>query len=74
MQAIELETEIDENHEIHVKLPDAVRAGKARILVLYDETTSERKPRKFGQFRGQVEMSDDFDDPLQDDLRASGKR
>jgi len=36
MQAIELETEIDENHEIHLKLPDEVRAGKAIIVVLYE--------------------------------------
>ena len=36
MQAIELETEIDENHEIHLKLPDEVRVGKAKIVVLYE--------------------------------------
>jgi hypothetical protein len=34
MQAIELETEIDENHEIHLKLPDDIRAGKAKVVVL----------------------------------------
>ncbi|MBK1630044.1 hypothetical protein CKO31_04675 [Thiohalocapsa halophila] len=36
MQAIELETDIDQNYEIHLKLPDHVTPGKAKVLVLYD--------------------------------------
>jgi hypothetical protein len=84
MQAIELETEIDENHEIRLKLPEAIRARKARVVVLYDDTESETvrdvptqqdaaKPsREFGQFRGQIWMSDDFDAPLPDDFWLGG--
>ncbi len=78
MQAIEIETEIDENHEIHLRLPDKVRTRKARVLVIYDETPapSERKaarPVKLGLFRDQMEISDDFDEPLPDEFWLSGK-
>jgi hypothetical protein len=40
MQAIELETEIDENHEMRLKLPEAIRAREARVVVRYEETES----------------------------------
>ncbi len=36
MKAIELETEITADHAIHLKLPDQVGPGRARIIVLYD--------------------------------------
>jgi hypothetical protein len=75
MQAIELETNIDENHEIHVKLPDEIKAAKARVLVLIEDTeTSERSPRAFGQFPGAVTMSEDFDAPLPDDFWTGDQR
>ena len=79
MQAIELEAEIDENHEIHLKLPVDVRAGKAKVVVLYESTENadetpaqERRPLKLGLFRGQIQMSDDFDDSLPDEFWLSG--
>ncbi|EIC21010.1 MULTISPECIES: hypothetical protein [Thiorhodovibrio] len=79
MQAIELETEIDENHEIHLKLPEDVKAVKARVVVLYNLAANENgtqmqdaQPLKLGLFRGQVQMSDDFDAPLPDELWLSG--
>jgi hypothetical protein len=73
MQAIELTTEIDENQEIHLKLPADVRARAARVVVLYEEPATEAseqppdaKPVKLGLFRDAIWMSDDFDDPLPD--------
>jgi hypothetical protein len=36
MKAIELEAEITADHAIHLKLPNEVRAGRARIIVLYE--------------------------------------
>jgi hypothetical protein len=74
MQAIELETEIDENHEIHLKLPPEIRAGKARVVVLYEPSDhpdeagqrEERRPLRLGLYRGRIRMSEDFDDPLPD--------
>ena len=82
MQAIELETEIDENHEIRLKLPDDVKARKAKVVVMYEQPadqadaaqTAERKPLKVGMFRGQVRMSDDFDAPLPDEFWLGGNQ
>lgn len=39
MQAIELDAVIDENGEIRLRLPTVLKARKARVIVLYDETT-----------------------------------
>ena len=36
MKAIELDAEITADHAIHLKLPKEVRAGRARIIVLYE--------------------------------------
>ena len=36
MKAIELDAEITADHAIHLKLPAEVRAGPARIIVLYE--------------------------------------
>ncbi|MDQ7016132.1 MAG: hypothetical protein Q9N68_07130 [Gammaproteobacteria bacterium] len=72
MQAIEIETEIDESREIHIKLPPQVQARQARVVVMYDEPVEVKEAkadgkigrRQFGQFLGQVQMSEDFDAPL----------
>jgi hypothetical protein len=44
MQAIEFETDIDTNNEIHLKLPDALKGAHARVIVLVDT----EKPAKGG--------------------------
>ena len=36
MQAIEIEAQIDENGEIHIKLPQHRPPGNARVIVLFD--------------------------------------
>jgi hypothetical protein len=79
MQAIELETDIDENNEIHIKLPADVQAREAKVVVLYEqpaaqapEQQSEPKPIQLGLFPGAVWMSDDFDDPLPDNFWLGG--
>ncbi len=36
MRAIELEAEITADRAIHLKLPNQVRPGRARIIVLYE--------------------------------------
>jgi hypothetical protein len=36
MQAIEIEAQIDENGEIHIKLPQPRPPGTARVIVLFD--------------------------------------
>jgi hypothetical protein len=63
MQAIEVETEIDENHEIHIRLPAEVGSGKARVVVLYEETgelpaSAGPRPVRLGLFQGQAQLED----------------
>ncbi len=36
MQAIEIETEINDNAEIHLKLPRGLEPGPARVIVLIE--------------------------------------
>jgi hypothetical protein len=36
MQAIEIDTTIDDNGEIHIKLPEPRRPGPARVIVLFE--------------------------------------
>lgn len=66
MQALELTTVIDEHHQIHLQLPDSIKAGKAKVIVLLDETTDMPAPqqRVFGQFRGKIKINEDFDHEL----------
>lgn len=70
MQALELTAEINEQHQIHLQLPDTVKAGKAKVIVLLEDDTDTQPPKKrvFGQFRGKIEMTDDFDNELPDDF------
>ncbi len=42
MQAIELEGIIDNQHEIRLKLPEQARAGRARVIILYDENETSK--------------------------------
>lgn len=61
MQAIGLPADIDQNHQIHLQLPETVKAGKAKVIVMYKEGTEQSsKPFTFGLFRGQIQISDDF--------------
>ncbi len=76
MRAIELVTEIDEQHEIHLKLPDDCEQGKARVIVLVgneEQPSVVPKERKFGQFRGKIRLSEDFDEPLPDEFWTGSK-
>lgn len=70
MQALELTAEINEQHQIHLQLPDTVKAGKAKVIVLLEDDADTQPPKKrvFGQFRGKIEMTDDFDNELPDDF------
>ena len=64
MQAIELSAQITKSHEIHLKLPHNIRAGRAKVIVMYDTDRPVPKPRVFGQFKQQVQIQADFDNCL----------
>ncbi len=42
MKANELDAEITADHAIHLNLPNEVRAGRARIIVLYESDDEAR--------------------------------
>lgn len=73
MHTIELAAEIDQNHQIHLQLPETIKAARAKVIVMYEENTPKLKPFKFGLFAGQIQISDDFDDPLPDSFWLEGK-
>lgn len=74
MHALELPVEIDENHQIHLQLPETIKARKAKVIVMYEEETAKSlKPFKFGLFAGQIQISEDFDAPLPDSFWLEGK-
>ena len=68
MNAIEIEAEVDENNEIHIKVPEGHAHQHARIRVVFEgkPRPDAAEARVFGQFRGKARMRDDFDEPLPD--------
>jgi|GEM_PF-3303202 virulence-associated protein VagC len=60
MQAIELNAVITQNHEIHLKLPDDIKATHAKVIVMYENNTKPlaRKWDKF--FASKSVFDDDF--------------
>jgi hypothetical protein len=69
MQALELQAKVTKDREICLKLPHDIEHGTVRVIVLYEpkqqqvQTTTRRQ---FGQFKGQIEIREDFDDALPD--------
>ena len=70
MQALELNTFINEQHQIHLQLPDSIKAGKAKVIILLDEIaeTLPSQKRVFGQFRGKIKIREDFDNDLPEEF------
>lgn len=69
MQAIEMRAEVTKGREIRLKLPHHIQHGTVKVIVLYEETAKHDPvptKRQFGQFKGQVQISEDFDDALPD--------
>ncbi|MGB5687204.1 MAG: hypothetical protein WBM35_15450 [Candidatus Electrothrix sp.] len=69
MQALEMQAEVTKNREICLKLPHDIQHGTVKVIVLYEKAKPhERTParRQFGQFKGRIKISEDFDDALPD--------
>jgi len=67
MHAIELEASVNAKHEIHLTLPAHVPSGKARLILLFEDSQASRHlvtRRIFGQFKGQGTVPEDFNEPL----------
>jgi hypothetical protein len=69
MQAIELQTTIDENHQIHLQLPEDFPPQSAKVIVLLETIKPlPVKKRQFGQFKGKIHIADDFNAELPDEF------
>ncbi len=69
MQAIELQAQIDEKHQIHLQMPEEGPPQKVKVIVLLESAeTAKAEKRVFGQFRGKVHMADDFDAELPEEF------
>ena len=69
MQALELRAEVTKDRELRLKLPHDIQHGPVRVIVLYERAAPQEQvpaKRQFGQFRGQITISEDFDDALPD--------
>jgi hypothetical protein len=68
MQALELRAEVTKDRELRLKLPQEIQHGTVRMIVLYDEWVESQAQgkRQFGQFKGQITISEDFDAALPD--------
>ena len=73
MHAIELSAEIDQNQQIHLQLPNTVKAHKARVIIMYEEAEQPKKPVILGLFKDKIQMSDDFNEPLPDSFWLEGQ-
>ncbi len=72
MQAIEMQVHITDKREIHLKLPDNIKQDFVKIIIMYDTVEKSVPKRKFGQFKGEIEISADFDDALSDKFWLGG--
>jgi hypothetical protein len=73
MQAIEFPVEIDANQQIHLQLPAAVHARKAKVIVMYEDAEEALVPIKLGLFKGKIAMVADFNEPLAESFWLEGK-
>ena len=65
MQALELQAEVTKEREIRLKLPHNIQYGTVRVIILYEQA-EEQEPvpirRQFGQFKGKIDINEEFDD------------
>lgn len=69
MQALEMQAEVTRSREIRLKLPHDIEYGTVRVIVLYEKSKPQNRAstgRQFGQFKGRIKISEDFDDALPD--------
>ncbi len=73
MQAIEMEAEVSDKHEIILKLPEDIKTGIVKVIVMFEnEPLLAKQKRTFGQFAGKIKIDDDFDDALPDSFWTGG--
>lgn len=72
MPTIELEAEINEQHQLNLTLPANTPVGTAKVIVQFEPKKASGAPIKLGLFRDKIRMSSDFDAPLPDGFWLGG--
>ncbi|CAK0769077.1 conserved hypothetical protein [Gammaproteobacteria bacterium] len=73
MYAIELPAKIDHNQQIHLQLPKNIKTKEAKVIIMYEEEKQYQKSITLGLFKGKIQMSDDFNEPLPDSFWLEGQ-
>lgn len=50
MQTLEMEAFIDSRHEIHLRLPPQVGEGKARVIIMFEDSQAVTEPGDLDDF------------------------
>ena len=67
MQTLEIQAEVDQNHEVHFTLPNSWKSHTVKLIVIEElEESKPLKKREFGGLEGKIHIADDFDDELSD--------
>lgn len=82
MQSMGARIQVGGDRTVTLQLPDEIPEGEYEMMLVWSrvsdsahastasegDETQAQKPRRFGQFRGQIQMRDDFDEPLPDEF------
>ncbi|MCI5218201.1 MAG: hypothetical protein D3914_03160 [Candidatus Electrothrix sp. LOE2] len=71
MQAIEMRAKVGKNQEIRLRLPDDIQQHTVKVIIMYENESTGNQVmarRQFGQFKGKIQISDNFDESLPDNF------
>jgi hypothetical protein len=54
MHTIELPADLDQNHQIHLQLPETVKSGKAKVIVMVEDTEQPEQPLTLVDFLNEL--------------------
>ena len=66
---VEQVIDVPASRRVTIEIPREVPIGKANVIIQFPVPAAEQAPEKkpvFGCLKGQIWMSDDFDEPLED--------
>jgi|APSaa5957512622_1039677.scaffolds.fasta_scaffold381249_1 hypothetical protein len=71
MLALQQEVYIPKNHQLTIKIPDNIPTGTRKLFLIFEEplqSSALHKERVFGGAIGALKMSNDFDQPLPENI------
>jgi len=70
MQALKQDVYIEDNHQLRIDVPRYISTGKSEVFIVFQhvEKDEQHSKRVFGSAKGEIIVSDDFDEPLPDEI------